>query len=89
MTPLEIERRVMEVEGVRIVIRADKNAQLGDYTFHNKATGSHTAAEWLEKRMRGILQGYDVVVLDGNAKSDFHANKTMDSLRYTYAKQNA
>jgi hypothetical protein len=83
MTPQEIENAVLELEEVRIVIRANSSAKLGDYKYNRKAAGTMSVSQWLEGRLHPILNGNGVVVIDGNNAIP-HGRTLMDTLRESY-----
>jgi hypothetical protein len=83
VTPLEIESAVLELEDVRIVIRADSSAKLGDYKYQRQAAATMTVSEWLEQRVRPLLQDHGVVVIDGNNAIP-HGKTLMGTIRKTY-----
>ena len=83
MTPAEIEDSVMKMDEIRIVIRAPSNAKLGDYIYQRKAADNASVVEWLDQRIRPIVSGHDVVVIDGNGASP-HGRTKLATLRATY-----
>ena len=85
MKAWEIEKAVMDLEEVRIVIRAGQNASLGDYEYGRKAAGTASVSEWLQQRIFPILNGSEVTVIDGTGAVP-HGRTRMDTLRDTYAR---
>jgi glutamate 5-kinase len=65
MTPVEIEEEVFATEGVRVVIRANRRTQLGDYQYDRMAANNSTIKEWLDRRVIPIIEGNEVVVING------------------------
>jgi hypothetical protein len=65
MTPEELEQAVFDRDEVRIVVRARRGTQLGDYNYARKAAGAATLAHWLGQRVTPLLAGHEVVVIDG------------------------
>ncbi len=83
MTPGDIEQAVFELEEVRIVIRAAPNTVLDDYNFVRKAADNSSLNEWLEQRIRPIIRGNSVVVVDGSGNVP-HGRTKMATLRASY-----
>lgn len=83
MTPVQIEQSVFELEDIRIVIRADKKANLGEFEFVRKAAGNSSINEWIESRLAPILNGHDIVVVDGTGAIPSRRTK-LSTLRASY-----
>jgi hypothetical protein len=83
MTPPQIEQAVFELEEVRIVIRAPINEELDDFQYDRKAAGNSSITDWLEQRIRPLVHGHAVVVIDGTGVSP-HGRTKMERLRQTY-----
>ncbi|KMO39292.1 hypothetical protein VQ02_10140 [Methylobacterium variabile] len=83
MTPLELEQTILDLEEVRIVVRAPLNVQLGDYNYSRKAAGTASIAEWIEQRVAPIVGDYPVAVVDGSGISPNRRTK-MATIRGTY-----
>ena len=83
MTPWEIEQAVFELEEIRIVIRADTTKQLGAYQYARKAAENASISEWLEQRIKPIIMGNSVVVVDGNGNVP-HGRTRLSTLRASY-----
>jgi hypothetical protein len=84
MRPSDIEQAVFELEEVRIVIRASVNEDLGDYQYDRKAAGNSSITDWLEQRIRPLLNGHSVVVVDGSGALP-HGRTKMEKLRASYS----
>jgi hypothetical protein len=85
LTALEIEQAIFELEEIRIVIRADSNGQLGSYQYARKAAENASVSEWLEQRVKPIINGHGVVVVDGNGNIP-HGRTRLSTLRASYEK---
>lgn len=83
MKATEIENMVFELEEVRIVIRATWNQELGDFKYDRKAANTTSVSEWLDQRIRPLLNGHDVVVINGSGELP-HGRTRMDRLRQSY-----
>ena len=85
MTPWEIEQAVFELDEIRIVIRAKTNTPLGSYQYTRKAAENASVAEWLDQRIRPIVDDHGVVVIDGNGNVP-HGRTRLSTLRASYEK---
>jgi hypothetical protein len=85
LTALEIEQAVFELEEIRIVIRAPANGNFEPYQYTRKAAENASIAEWLEQRVKPIINGHGVVVVDGNGNIP-HGRTRLSTLRASYEK---
>lgn len=83
MRAVEIEEAVFALEEVRIVIRCNPRADLGDYQYTRRAAGNSSVTEWLEQRIVPIVDGHQVVVINGQGEIP-HGRTRMERLRSTY-----
>ncbi len=83
MSVLELEQIILDLEEIRIVIRAPLNSDLGEYNYTRKAAGTASIAEWLEQRVLPIVGGYPVAVVDGQGVSPNRRTR-MSTIRETY-----
>jgi hypothetical protein len=83
MKPTEIEQAVFDLEEVRIVIRAPLKEDLGDFDYDRKAAGNTSISDWLEQRIKPLINGHSVVVIDGTGALP-HGRTRMEKLRETY-----
>lgn len=65
MQVIDFEQKVFELEGVRIVIRAPRNADVGEYGYKKSYPQNNSIREWLDTRVFDKVEDYDVVVVDG------------------------
>jgi hypothetical protein len=86
MRPADLEQAVFELEEVRIVVRAPLNAELGDFKYDRKAAGNTSITDWLEQRIKPLLNGHPVAVVGGTGAYP-HGRTRMDTLRDSYAGQ--
>jgi hypothetical protein len=85
MRPVEFEQAVFDLEEVRIVVRADPNADLGDFEYDRKAASNASITDWLEQRIYPLTGEYYVVVVDGSGARP-HGRTKMEKLRSSYAR---
>ena len=79
----EVEKSVLEVEGVVIKIRAKTSTDVGDFDYQKQAGGSTSVSHWLEKRISPLLDGHEVSIIDGNYEHP-HGRTLMKTLRSSY-----
>jgi hypothetical protein len=87
LTPYEFEKKVFEVESVRIFIRLPDVRTLENYKYTNKALDDWSVEEWLSSRVRPYTGDATVIVMDGNAKPYVRGNLKMFRVRRTYLKK--
>ena len=84
MGPVDFEQTVLDLEGVRIVVRAPPNAQLDDYDYARKAAGTASIAEWIEQRVMPKIGPHSVAVVDGSGVSPNRRTR-MATVRNSYS----
>ncbi|MEW6597817.1 MAG: hypothetical protein AB1429_10010 [Pseudomonadota bacterium] len=84
MSPTELEDEVFDLEGIRIIVRAPRGTQLGDYSYARKAAGVATLAHWLGQRVLPLTAGHEVVVINGAGERP-HGKTSLSKLRDSYA----
>jgi hypothetical protein len=79
----QFEQAVFDMDEVRIVIRAETGSDLKDYKFVRKASDNASVTEWLEQRIRPLIEDHEVVVIDGNGIQP-HGRTRMEKVRASY-----
>lgn len=79
----EFEAKVLEKEEIVIRIRAPAGAKVSDYTYERKAAGTQSTTDWLEGRIKPLLDGHEVVVVDGDYATP-HGRTKLERLRSSY-----
>lgn len=79
----EFEKRVLEVEEVVIIVRANTNTDIGDFDYIRQAGGGTSVSDWLEKRIIPLLNGHEVSIIDGGYARP-HGRTLMKTLRASY-----
>lgn len=64
----QFENRVWELERIRVVVRADRRAEVGKYGFGYKARRAMTVARFVEDRIMGSVGNFGVAVVDGSGR---------------------
>ena len=78
------EQQVWEVEGIRIVVRADENDELEEYGYKRAAPETWSTREFLENRIEPLVGDRRVVVIRGDGKKSYRSVK-LRNLRETYS----
>lgn len=86
ITASELERKIYELEEVRVVIRADKNEKFQDYNYTRKTASNTSISEWLANRIRPLLNAdVQVDVIDGTGNNP-HGRTNIENVRNSYVK---
>jgi hypothetical protein len=80
---LDFEAKVLEREEVVIRIRAPSSEMVEDYDYSRKATGSTSITDFLDTRIRPLLDGKEVSIIDGSFASP-HGRTKLDRVRSSY-----
>ena len=64
----DFEETVWKVEGIRIVVRAAENAQVGDYDYTKAASRTFTFQELLDGRIAQLVDPKEVVAINGRGR---------------------
>ncbi len=79
----EFEAKVLEREEIVIKVRASSGAKVSDYNYDRKAAGNQSITDWLDGRIKPALDGYEVVIVDGDYTTP-HGRTKLDRLRGGY-----
>ena len=80
----EFEQRVWELEGLRIVVRANRNDEVEEYDYRNAANANWRTAEFVENRIARRIDGREVTVIQGDGNIT-HGNTLLYALRDSYS----
>ena len=86
MTVEEFEARVWQVDRVRIVVRAPRWEEVGDYNYDNARDANHTLAIFLGDRVQPRIGDREVIAVDG-AGQTVHGARRLRTLRASYQPQ--
>jgi hypothetical protein len=81
----EFEAKVLEKEEIVIKIRAPANTQVQDFTYDRKAAGTTSITDWLDGRIKPLLNKNEVVIIAGDYASP-HGRTKIDTVRKGYEK---
>ena len=84
MTVAEFENAVWETEGIRIVIRAHWDEQVGDWPYEKAAKGNFSVAKWFRTRVERRLGDRKASVIDGYGHEP-HWGQQLSRVRRSYA----
>lgn len=85
ITVRALEEKILEIEEIVICIRAPSTDLVDDYVFERKAAGTSSVTDWLDGRVRPLLSGKEVVVINGDYSSP-HGRTKLNTLRSGYEK---
>ena len=83
MTVWEFEETVWVREGIRIVIRADRNEEVEDYHYERAAEENRTLAVFRDTRIQPKVGDRGVEVIDGSGQR-VHGARRLRSIRNSY-----
>jgi len=81
----EFEGKVLAKEEIVIRIRAPSGTKVDDYDYERKAAGNQSTTDWLEGRVRPLIDGNEVVVVGGDYATP-HGRTKLETLRSSYEK---
>ena len=81
----EIENKAWSMDGVRIIIRAAENEDLGDYTQRNAAQANWNVTKYIDTRIKPLIGDKEVIVLLGDGEQP-HGRTLLSSVRDSYKK---
>lgn len=85
---IDLEEKLYHFEKIRVVVRAPRNTEVGDYTYERMASGKTTVKNWIENRLRPILGDLEFEVVPGSNPIQHMVaspHMTLESLRSSYA----
>ncbi|MGH2509594.1 MAG: hypothetical protein ACRDHZ_19630 [Ktedonobacteraceae bacterium] len=79
----EFEAKVLAKEEIVIRIRGPSWKKVEDYGYERKAAGNQSTTDWLDGRIRPLLEGLEVEVIGGDYAAP-HGRTKLDTLRASY-----
>jgi hypothetical protein len=79
----ELEDEVFSKDEIRIVVRAGRNTNVGDYNYERKAADNTSLSDWLDQRIQPLVEDYHVTVIDGYG-AVAHGRTRLGVVRETY-----
>lgn len=84
MKTRDFEDKVWEVEGIRIVLHAGNDVQVGDYNYKKAADESWRITEFGEKRLEKHLNGITYSTIQGDGEEP-HGRVILRTVRNGYS----
>ena len=85
ITVRELEAKILEIEEVVVIVRASASAPVGDYDYERKAAGNTSVSDWVEQRVRPLIDGKEFIIISGEY-SHPHGRTKLSTLRDSYEK---
>lgn len=80
----ELEDSVYDLDEVRIVVRAPRSTEVGEYSYERKASDSTSVTEWLDQRVKPLVDDKTrIEVVDGYGALP-HGRTSLGVVRGTY-----
>jgi hypothetical protein len=79
----EIEDKIWEVEGIRVVIRGPEKQAADNYNFQNAAQENWSITKLIDSRIRPCIPDFEVMVIQGNGEEP-HGRTLLKNVRGTY-----
>ena len=85
VTVRTLEAKILELEEVVVKIRASSDAEVSDYSYERKAAGNTSLTDWIEGRIKPLVEGYELIVINGDCATP-HGRTKLSTLRDSYTK---
>lgn len=79
----DFEDAVWAKDGIRIVIRARRATQVGDFDWANAAPEGQSLTVYMRNRIRARIDSHDFSVIDGRG-SEPHGRTLLRNVRQSY-----
>lgn len=86
MTVQEFEDAVWRVEGIRVVVRAHRSAQVGDYKYTRGAQETWRVPQLIENRIQPKVGKREIVVMQGDGEQP-HGRVILRTVRASYKRR--
>ena len=83
MTIKELEKKVWQQDGVRIIVRDHSTSKVGDYNKKNAADENWQITTFLKNRIGHLLKGREIVVVGGDGQV-VHGRTQLKTIRESY-----
>ena len=81
----ELERQIFEKEEIKVVIRAPRSQMFNSYDFQRKSASNTSISEWLETRIKPLLEDSEIEIIKGDGSSPHGLNKQKHSLKSAFS----
>ena len=79
----ELERQIFEKEEIKVVIRAPRSQMFNSYDFQSKSASNTSISEWLETRIKPLLEDSEIEIIKGDGSSP-HGRTNIENVRSSY-----
>lgn len=79
----DFEARILEIENIRLVIRANRSDEVGFIDWDEPSDGEWRKNDWLNRRIEPLVRGFEVSVIDGTGNI-VHGSTRLRTLRQSY-----
>ena len=79
----ELERQIFEKEEIKVVIRAPRSQMFNSYDFQRKSASNTSISEWLETRIKPLLEDSEIEIIKGDGSSP-HGRTNIENVRNIY-----
>jgi hypothetical protein len=79
----DFEQKILEIENIRLVIRANRNDEVGFINWDEPSDGNLRKNDWLHHRIEPLTRGFEVSVIDGTGNI-VHGSTRLRTLRASY-----
>lgn len=79
----ELERQIFEKEEIEVVIRAPRSQMFNSYDFQRKSASNTSISEWLETRIKPLLEDSEIEIIKGDGSSP-HGRTNIENVRSSY-----
>lgn len=83
VTVADLERRIFELEEIKVVVRCKKNTMVDAYPYIRKSPANMNISEWYNTRLKPIISQYDADIIDGNGNIP-HSRTPIENVRISY-----
>jgi hypothetical protein len=84
ITVAELERKIFELEEVRVVIRKKKEDKVSNYRYERKASMTSSITDLIDNRIKPLIGDAEVIVINGEGLQP-HGRTKVETVRNSYA----
>lgn len=80
----ELERKIFELEEIRVIIRQGKESKVPNYPYERKASITTSITDLIDTRIRPLIGDAEVVTINGEGLQP-HGRTKVETVRNSYA----
>ena len=84
ITVAELERKIFELEEIRVIIRKNKDDEVSNYRYERKASMTSSITDLIDNRIKPLIRGAEVIVINGEGLQP-HGRTKVETVRNSYA----